>query len=658
MRITRLLPLFLIAGLFWSCETSDVNSEEDIPVENRWSDATLRKIHDHQDASSLDSLAPYFEMDEAIYRKEAALACASMRDYPAVPLLIDLLADPDASVAAAAAYALGQTGDTTATPELRKALADPNAVLDRSPELLDHLLEALGKLGNRLDLDYVLFQFADLKGNPNPLGLMRSIYRFGLRNINSRAGEEMASDFILDGQFPEAAQLAASYFARRKEVEPAVLLEGVFEDFSNFSDPIVRMNLARATQHLDSNQAHPYVLEVINNPAEDYRTKVNALLVYQGIPDTTALELVPWLQDNNHHVAFGAAFAIQQNPRGISADTLAALGLQNKDWIVRSLLYQAAIGADPTNRRIVSTVEAMYMESESRYERGLLLMALSESPGEVEFLRRQLNEKTDLVDRSYSLFALNTIFGNHRDEIPVETRLDILKEALNSGDDGLIATAASELASTEADYADLITDTDFLEAALDSMELPAMLEGYRILQRAIYKYRGDERQIYQQIEYNHPIDWEIVGRLAPTATADLVTTRGTITLELMVEETPATVANFVELAESGHFDKKFFHRVVPNFVIQGGCPRGDGYGSLSHTLRTEVPPVYYGTGAVGMASAGPDTESCQLFITHSPTPHLDGRYSLFARVVAGMDVVHEIRMADRIESVTVNYRGS
>ena len=96
---------------------------------------------------------------------------------------------------------------------------------------------------------------------------------------------------------------------------------------------------------------------------------------------------------------------------------------------------------------------------------------------------------------------------------------------------------------------------------------------------------------------------------------------------------------------------KVFHRVVPNFVIQGGCPRGDGWGNSDYTIRSEFADLRYQEGFVGMASAGKDTEGCQWFITHSPTPHLDGSYSIFAKVIEGMEVVHQIQVGDEITAI-------
>ena len=126
-------------------------------------------------------------------------------------------------------------------------------------------------------------------------------------------------------------------------------------------------------------------------------------------------------------------------------------------------------------------------------------------------------------------------------------------------------------------------------------------------------------------------------------------------MRLLVQQTPISVANFVALARSGFFNGKIFHRVVPNFVAQVGCPRGDGFGSLDYTISSELLPAHYDTeGFVGMASAGNHTECSQWFITHSPTLHLDPNYTIFAKVTEGMDVVHRLDVGDIIESVLVN----
>jgi len=133
------------------------------------------------------------------------------------------------------------------------------------------------------------------------------------------------------------------------------------------------------------------------------------------------------------------------------------------------------------------------------------------------------------------------------------------------------------------------------------------------------------------------------------ARVELETTRGTIEMVLLPDEAPAHCVNFATLVESGFYKDLLWHRVVGNFVIQGGCPRGDGWGGPGYTLPDEIGRrQHYVRGTVGMPKAGDDTGGCQIFITHLPTPHLDGRYTVFAQVVRGLDVVDRIRVGDRI----------
>ena len=153
---------------------------------------------------------------------------------------------------------------------------------------------------------------------------------------------------------------------------------------------------------------------------------------------------------------------------------------------------------------------------------------------------------------------------------------------------------------------------------------------------------------------------EAMAPYAPRAGVPLFTPRafvhtrhGTIEIHLDVVEAPLTTASFVALARAGFYDGLVFHRVEPGFVVQGGCPRGDGNGGPGYALRCEITRRPYGRGAVGMALSGKDTGGSQFFVTLSPQPHLDGGYTLFGQVVAGMDAVDRIRPGDVIERVEV-----
>jgi cyclophilin family peptidyl-prolyl cis-trans isomerase len=135
--------------------------------------------------------------------------------------------------------------------------------------------------------------------------------------------------------------------------------------------------------------------------------------------------------------------------------------------------------------------------------------------------------------------------------------------------------------------------------------------------------------------------------------AVLHTTAGDIEWVFYREEAPQTVKNFIRLAERRYFDGLAVHRVVPNFVIQDGDPTGTGSGGPGYTIRCEYNRLRYEPGMVGMALSGKDTGGSQWFITHSPQPHLNGRYTIFARVVRGMDVVSRIVQGDRVTKVEI-----
>jgi cyclophilin family peptidyl-prolyl cis-trans isomerase len=138
-----------------------------------------------------------------------------------------------------------------------------------------------------------------------------------------------------------------------------------------------------------------------------------------------------------------------------------------------------------------------------------------------------------------------------------------------------------------------------------------------------------------------------------TPRAFLHTRHGVIEIHLDVVEAPLTTASFLDLARAGFYDGLAFHRVEPGFVVQGGCPRGDGNGGPGRALRCEITRRPYARGAVGMALSGKDTGGSQFFVTLSPQPHLDGGYTLFGQVVAGMEAVERIRPGDVIERVEV-----
>lgn len=130
------------------------------------------------------------------------------------------------------------------------------------------------------------------------------------------------------------------------------------------------------------------------------------------------------------------------------------------------------------------------------------------------------------------------------------------------------------------------------------------------------------------------------------------TNKGDIHIEFFDKDAPNTVANFVKLIKSGFYNGLKFHRVIPNFVIQGGCPKGDGRGGPGYTIKCEINPNKHMAGSLSMAHAGKDTGGSQFFICHSPQPHLDGVHTVFGRT-QDMSVVNAIRPGDVMTEVTI-----
>jgi peptidyl-prolyl cis-trans isomerase B (cyclophilin B) len=154
-------------------------------------------------------------------------------------------------------------------------------------------------------------------------------------------------------------------------------------------------------------------------------------------------------------------------------------------------------------------------------------------------------------------------------------------------------------------------------------------------------------------QWSQPPDMEIDPDREYAATIE--TERGDIELQLYPQYAPTTVNNFVFLARQGFYDGTVFHRVIDNFMIQGGDPTGTGRGGPGYRFADEVRdnPLKHETGVISMANAGPNTNGSQIFITHGPQPHLDGKHTVFGKVTSGQDVVDSVQQGDHMQKVTI-----
>ena len=195
---------------------------------------------------------------------------------------------------------------------------------------------------------------------------------------------------------------------------------------------------------------------------------------------------------------------------------------------------------------------------------------------------------------------------------------------------------------------------DVLQNTQRQLFLPKDFETWVDLEKAILSFEGKTYKYQSCFEtgYQNPIDWDYVIKIDAKQKLKITTNKGSMLLDLYVNEAPASVANFLKLVDKGYYNGKYFHRMVPNFVVQGGCPRGDGWGSLDWNQRSELSgSLRYKKGSVGLASAGKDSEGVQFFISHTYAPHLDGKYTIFAEVTEGMDVISNLEIGDQIISI-------
>jgi cyclophilin family peptidyl-prolyl cis-trans isomerase/HEAT repeat protein len=275
------------------------------------------------------------------------------------------------------------------------------------------------------------------------------------------------------------------------------------------------------------------------------------------------------------------------------------------------------------------------------------------------------------VLRAYAAFKpkdLDEVSRKHlkeRDVVIRGTAADLLGDLPPDGTNSRALIAALPVALTDKDLNDAalsILDSLGKQKNAKATEAITTVLGHPdhlIRRKAISLLKangtGDlsiHRGIVQTRNTNADYD-RAVSRIGRRFNAVVDTSRGAFTIELLPEAAPLTVDNFIQLANRRYFNGITIHRVVPNFVLQDGDPRGDGNGGPGYQIRCEINEVPYNRGAVGMALSGKDTGGSQWFVTHSPQPHLDGGYTVFGNVVSGMDTVDQIQRGDVIRSITI-----
>ena len=669
---TSKLTLVLLFAALAACVPvgEDVEQSRDLRIDYR--EPTLQRIADLQDRMAVDSLLPYLRSESAEQRYLAARAFGSLQADSALVPLAELLRDPILEVRTMAAYALGQQGDPGAQVPLMASFERYDTAGFFAP-FHRAVLEAVGKVGDTAALRAVAtISTYRPRDTLLLLGQLQGLYRFGLRDLTSAEGTSLAVASALNDDLPEVVRLYAAHYLGRADVD---LTNYTGDILAVVDDRLIAQTRDTAGVHLaialsrtlgktqDTTVAR--VLPRLMRFARDQRVKVELLRASGRHPHPEVRDMLRRaVLDTNAWVAQTAA---EQFVRiGTANEATAYWGLA-RDSVARAAkpaMYAAALRHLPPAfgeyRQYVNgdIRRQLALPSEGKpddYYKADLLRASAEWPWNYRYLVEKAFSDASRAERTAAAEALDAIakrpdiVAYMRSSFPTFKReyADYLRRVFAGSDASLQAIAAATIAIPNLYFRTEFDDFAFLAEAQRRLKLPQHTETLYAIEDARAALEPGYVAAKPPPAFNHAVNWDVYRSLQSSLEVVVSTPRGEIVVDLFEQEAPATTVSFVQLVRTGFYNGKVFHRIVPDFVTQGGDPVGDGYGSLDFTIRSETPPLYYdGPGYVGMASAGPHTEGVQFFFTHTATPHLDGRYTIFGKVVSGMEVVLALRPGD------------
>jgi cyclophilin family peptidyl-prolyl cis-trans isomerase len=614
---------------------------------------------------------------DARVRRRAALAIGRVGLVEGVPLLLPVLSDTDAEVRAMAAFALGLVADGSATAALTTALGDADLrVRGRAAEALGSIgakeaAAAIGALAGELARSAAV---AALQPDDEawPASAEADAFRLALFALVRLRTYEPLAGAVLDGPRPVSTWWPVAFALQRiadARATPALVAlvrtPGKYtaafaaRGLGALKDPKaldallpllapskvpreVAVSAIRAVAQIGGVGAAAPLVAIVADTAGDPNLRLEAVA---ALGTLRAAEGLPYIQDLM--TDDWAAMRIQALRAAAAIDpdnfvmVLASLDA-DRDWIVRAALADVLATLPP--EVALDRVRAMLSDEDKRVVPSVLraLVRLG-APDAAAIVARHLTEP-DFVIRETAA----TLVG----ELKAPGGAALLREAVKTAqpDAAYDARAAALSALSRFGAAEAL---ETVKAALGDKDWAVRLRARTLL--AQIDPGGDYRQtirpapVAADVAYDDP--WLVAPPTSPHVFIE--TAKGTIEFELAMLDAPLTARNFITLARKGYFNGLRIHRVVPNFVVQDGDPRGDGTGGPGYTIRDELNERPFLRGTVGMALAGPDTGGSQFFITHSPQPHLDARYTVFGQVVNGMEVVDRIQQGDTIQRVRV-----
>lgn len=622
-RMGRRLLLLLISGLLAAC-----GMQHQQPSINRFAgDSLMVRLADFQDRRLTDSLLHYCNYPETKYREAVLLALGSVQDSSAAVRVGEMLSDSVESVRIAASFALGQTRCLSSEQLLRDALVKEQNVRVRA-----RLYESYGRTTRKWDFFELPTDTVESAG-----------FAWGLFRAPADSVLNPLAAALLRSPATTVRLAAAHYFAR-KAPAPHVAERELLMAAQRDSNEEIRMAATLALRKVVNRKVLDVLSQILATDTS-YRVRVNAVSALEGFKTADVLPLLlSTIKDTHSNVVIRAAEVTNSLHPDSEWRTVASTARKTTNFRAKALLYKAAL-AGSQDEDLFREMYSLYDRNGDPFHRAMLLSALAESFQALMLLHDELNLADTTTVRTAAAIATTSL--NRKYPRRSKEFLNIYYEAIAGGDPAIVSVVCDALADPDLKFKTIINDWSFLTEARGKLRLPEDTETIQSLNAAIAYFEGAQPPSVKA-EFNHPVDWALVRTINADQRAVIVTSKGSITVRLLVNDAPGTVASFVAMCQSGGYNNRSFHRVVPNFVAQGGCPRGDGFGSEDYSIRSEFSPGRYKTGSIGMASAGKDTESCQWFITHSPTPHLDGAYTIFAEVEKGMECVHALAVGDKI----------
>lgn len=621
--------------------------------------ATIAMLEDSRSMGN-GELLDYIKDPDTEIRMRSVIALGRMGVKSTVTNLVPLLADSVESVRLEAAFAMGQIGGSEAMLAISSKIDKEKVDAVKSA-----MIEALGTIGNPVAVATILGYVE----NPDPRIRKSCAFAF------SRIADHHQTDKLIElsrDSVEDVRWMAVFAMARTGDSTALGRLQWCLKDSSS----LARQYAARAIGELGDSTDLDDLTQRLQREDNDL-VKINLIRSIAEIGDRRALKsLLNVLSgDDPVHVKAEAIAAIGRLKLNKAMAKVKPL-FADEDRTIKDAALTTVAQIDP--EFFLQNVET-FLDSADRYEKTAIIEGLAsiDSVSSFDFLSALFDDPSGTV-RCEALSAMGDFKDidikpyietglDDPDFTVVVTAIDIIAKRKDTSFVGKIAGVyADHLADKEPDIRLAIVQ-EFGKWVDSTSPNPAMMEVFnRSLGDVDYLVREAGINAYLKIGIDHTSSLgkyqtginsqnyaQLFERYESNPKAVIETNRGVIEFELLYNIAPKTVNNFINLAESGFYDKKVWHRVVPAFVIQDGCPRGDGWGGPGYTIRSEWNRKPYTKGTIGMAHSGKDTGGSQFFIAETALPHLDGRYTAFGQVITGMRLVDRIEVGDSIRTIDI-----